>query len=173
MRKTQKEIIAMFTATAEKFIKKVDDTQPGLPYGWLYLELKECLKAATPTITAKDLASTERPLTPLQKLILKYFMAKGPMTDNELEITINQFSPSGKKYPPSSLRSRRAELVSMGKLRNGRSPVSRIGARTVKAWEATPSYISMDTREGPQLPPPVRFIPVFQPSPTEKFIPNH
>ena len=175
MRKTQKEIIAMFVATAEKFIKKVDDTQPGHPSGWLYFEFKECLKAATPTITTQDLASTDKPLTPLQKLILKYFMVKGPMTDDVLELTINQFSPIGKKYPPSSIRSRRAELVAMGKLRCANLSVHSANGRTVKSWEATPKFDWMvfGTPSGRISYLPVQNIPVFQPSPTEKFIPNH
>lgn len=78
------------------------------------------------------------PLTSLQTRILTTLRENGPMTDSALTRTI-------RGYGPSTVRSRRAELAAVGKVRPVASVLNRRGyPETV--WEAARSPRTKQTR---------------------------
>ena len=111
-------------------------------------------------------------LSELQSLILKFFKVRGPMTDEELFKTFN--STMTVKAAPSSLRTRRAELVALGRVRNSLTTKPSLSGRSSIVWESTPSWVDMSVTGDslgalnfhPSVLSPFRF------SPAENFIPK-
>jgi predicted nucleic acid-binding Zn finger protein len=149
-KKQQDRVIRMFVAAAQKFVQKVDVGKAHSVE--TYSDLKACLQEVKNRHEEIDLAT---PLTPLQTLILRLFKTRGPMTDDDL--VYKYHLTMTKKVSASSLRTRRAELVALCRLRNSLSTMPTPSGRKAIVWEISPSWIES---------------PTFIPSPTEAFIPT-
>jgi len=85
--------------------------------------------------TSHEAASSISPnqLRESQKEVWSLFRRYGPMTDRDL---VDRAEPAGVVQSPSGLRSRRAELVTMGKLRDsGKRTTYGTSARRHIVWE--------------------------------------
>jgi hypothetical protein len=135
MTTSQKDtIIRMFVAAAEKFVTKVEDGRARSVE--TYADLKACLEA---TKTGYSVVDTSKPLTELQISILQYLTMYGAMTDEALLNLIRNRSNMTKN--PSSVRTRRAELVALGRVRNSLSTVPTSSGRSAILWEVTPAWV--------------------------------
>lgn len=79
--------------------------------------------------TSRDAAASVKDISETQEQILRILRALGPQTDEEIQLAfVGYCSPSG-------LRSRRAELVRLGKVRQNAREGRTAANRTCAIWE--------------------------------------